>query len=139
MLKQIPFTQAQFTINEYAHEMFRTSFDQEKLKSYGKAGEIGVSLTCGLFAGIGAAIASHPADTLLSKINKGEGGKGGQISKIVTVAKSTGFAGLWAGLGARIVMQAGLICAQMGLYDQIKRALNAPPAVTIDKAETKSS
>ena len=132
LLKQIPFTMAQFTINEYMHELFRKRFNQEKL---GKVAEVGVSLSCGLVAGIGAAIASHPADTLLSKINKGEGGKGGQISKIVNVAQSTGFAGLWAGLGARMVMQALLICAQMGIYDAIKKGLDAPPAVTIDKVE----
>lgn len=130
---------AQFTINEYMHEVFRTSFDQEKLAAYGKSGDLGVSLACGLVAGIGAAIASHPADTLLSKINKGEGGKGGQLSKVITVTRETGFRGLWAGLGARMVMQALLIMAQMGIYDQIKAGLGAPPAVTIAKRDANSS
>lgn len=118
------------------HEFFRKEVDQKKLASYGRPGEIGVSLSCGLVAGIGAAIASHPADTLLSKINKGEGGNGGQLSKVITVTKQTGFSGLWAGLGARMVMQALLICAQMGIYDELKKLSGAPPAVTIDKKDT---
>lgn len=131
LFKQIPFTQAQFTINEYAHELFKKNVSKEKLDSYGKTGQIGVSLSCGLAAGIGAAIASHPADTLLSKINKGGGGKGGSFTKMINLTRETGFSGLWAGLGTRIVMQAGLICAQMAIYDQLKIMAGAPPSVTI--------
>jgi solute carrier family 25 phosphate transporter 3 len=133
LLKQIPFTQAQFTINEYAHEFVSKNVSEKTIESYGKAGELSVSLSCGLAAGIGAAIASHPADTLLSKINKGGGGKGGAVSKLITLSRQTGFMGLWAGLGPRIIMQGGLICFQMVLYDQIKLALKAPPSITIAK------
>lgn len=136
MFKQIPFTQAQFTINEYMHELIKTNVDEKRIQQAGKTGEVGVSLFCGLAAGVGAAIASHPADTLLSKINKGGGGKGSAFSKMVTLTREMGFMGLWAGLGPRIIMQAGLICAQMALYDQIKRGLGAPPPVSIAKADT---
>lgn len=139
LLKQIPFTQAQFTINEYAHEFVKKNVPQDTIASYGKSGEIGVSLACGLAAGIGAAIASHPADTLLSKINKGGGGSGGSVSKLITLTKETGFSGLWAGLGTRIIMQGALICAQMAIYDQIKLGLGAPPGITIAKKETSTS
>lgn len=115
LLKQIPFTQAQFTINELAHAYFSTFISKETVEKAGKAGQIGESLTCGLLAGIGAGIASHPADTLLSKINKGEGGKGGSLSKMMVITREIGFTGLWAGLGTRIIMQAALICAQMAV------------------------
>ena len=36
-----------------------------------------ITLGCGVVAGAAAAVLSHPADTLLSQINKGKGGEGG--------------------------------------------------------------
>jgi len=42
-----------------------------------KGANVGVSLISGVIAGVAAAIISHPADTLLSKVNKaGAGGEG---------------------------------------------------------------
>ncbi|PWN36584.1 mitochondrial carrier [Meira miltonrushii] len=133
LLKQIPFTVAQFTVNEYSHEFVNNNISEESIKAYGKTGEVGVSLGCGLAAGIAAAIASHPADTLLSKINKGGGGSGGTLSRLAQLTKETGFMGLWAGLGTRIIMQGALICAQMAIYDQIKKGLGAPAGISIAK------
>lgn len=120
------------------HEFVKNNVDPEKIKKAGKTGEVSVSLFCGLAAGMGAAIASHPADTLLSKINKGDGGKGSSLTKMANITREAGFSGLWAGLGTRIIMQAALICAQMAIYDQIKLALGAPPPVSISKQETSS-
>lgn len=51
----------------------------------------------GYFAGIFCAIVSHPADTMVSIMNK-KGGSAGSIYKDI------GFAGLWKGLGTRIFM-----------------------------------
>ena len=45
---------------------------------------LAVSLSSGVIAGVAAAIISHPADTLLSKINKaGAGGTGSTVSRLV--------------------------------------------------------
>jgi solute carrier family 25 phosphate transporter 3 len=65
-----------------------------------------ISLGSGVIAGIVAAIVSHPADTLLSKINKaGAGGSGSTTSRLVNIAKEMGFAKLClTGLGPRCVM-----------------------------------
>ena len=54
-------------------------------------------------AGIFCAIVSHPADTLVSKLNSvsGGGSLGENVSKIYA---EIGFKGLWAGLATRILM-----------------------------------
>jgi len=65
-----------------------------------------VSLASGVVAGVVAAIISHPADTLLSKINKaGAGGSGSTTARLMNIAKELGFWRLaTTGLGARCVM-----------------------------------
>lgn len=67
-----------------------------------------ITLGCGVVAGAAAAVLSQPADTLLSQINKGQGGEGGAIKKLAVLAREAGFVGLFSGLGPRIVMTAGL-------------------------------
>lgn len=75
-----------------------------------------ISLGSGVVAGVVAAIISHPADTLLSKINKaGAGGSGSTISRLTNIAKDLGFVKLCTtGLGARCVMIGTLTAGQFG-------------------------
>lgn len=63
---------------------------------------------------------SHPADTVVSKLNQAKG------STAVDVVKSLGFAGMWKGLGARIIMIGTLTAAQWFIYDGVKVALALP-------------
>jgi len=57
-----------------------------------KGTNISISLLSGVIAGVAAAIISHPADTLLSKINKsGAGGSGSTTSRLINIAKEMGF------------------------------------------------
>jgi len=63
-----------------------------------------ITLGSGITAGVVAAILSHPADTLLSQINKGHGPKGPMVGRLITLGKEAGFKGLFAGLGPRIIM-----------------------------------
>lgn len=65
-----------------------------------------------------AAVLSHPADFLLSKINQGGGGKGSAMSKLVKLAKEAGPGGVWSGLGTRIVMTAALVGGQFLIYGE---------------------
>ena len=45
-----------------------------------------------LTTGVAAAIISHPADTLLSKVNKkGAGGTGSTVQRLMNIAKEMGF------------------------------------------------
>merc|ERR1712031_92982 len=78
-----------------------------------------VSLGSGVIAGVAAAIISHPADTLLSKINKGgAGGTGSMMSRLMNIAAETGFVSLCTtGLGARCIMIGTLTAGQFGIFD----------------------
>lgn len=80
-------------------------FTAKKKHEYSKATQLSVTFTSGYLAGIFCAIVSHPADTMVSKLNnmktEGNVGIGQNISKIYS---DIGFNGLWRGLGTRIIM-----------------------------------
>merc|ERR1719331_1528259 len=87
----------------------------------------GVSLGSGVIAGVISAIISHPADTLLSKVNKaGAGGDGSIAARMLNITKETGVATLCTqGLGARCVMIGTLTALQFGIFDSVMRTLGA--------------
>merc|ERR1712216_441483 len=80
----------------------------------GSIANLSISLGSGVIAGVAAAIISHPADTLLSKVNKaGAGGTGSITSRLVNIAKEMGFVKLaTVGLGARCVIIGTLTAGQ---------------------------
>jgi solute carrier family 25 (mitochondrial phosphate transporter), member 3 len=99
-------------------------------------------------------LGKKPADTLLSQINKGHGPKGTMMYRLATLAKEAGVKGLFAGLGPRMIMTAGLVSSQFVMYGAIKEgthfflfqklfssssflhhptALGAPPGIEIHK------
>ena len=88
---------------------------------------MGISLTSGVIAGVASAVISHPADTLLSKINKsGAGGTGGMLSRLSNIAKEVGFWKLCTvGLIPRCVMIGTLTAGQFGIFDTVMSALGA--------------
>lgn len=131
LFKQVPYAIGQFYTNEMMHGLVDKSVSPETLKQYGKLGEVTVQLGCGMVAGTAAAILSHPADTLLSKINQGKGGSGSTLQRLVTLAKETGPVGIWAGLGTRILMTAFLVSGQFLVYEQAKQAFGAPKGIEI--------
>lgn len=92
-----------------------------------KGTNITISLMSGVIAGVAAAIISHPADTLLSKINKaGAGGNGSTTSRLINIAKEMGFAKLClTGLGARCVMIGTLTAGQFGIFDTVMSVFGA--------------
>merc|ERR1719408_931222 len=81
-----------------------------------ESGKVGVSLASGVIAGVVSAIISHPADTLLSKMNKkGAGGDGSIPQRMLNVTKEIGVVKLCTtGLGARCVMIGTLTALQFG-------------------------
>lgn len=74
----------------------------------------------GYIAGVFCAIVSHPADTVVSKLNQAKG------ASAMDVAKKLGWAGMWAGLGPRIVMIGTLTAAQWFIYDAVKVVCRMP-------------
>jgi len=136
LAKQIPYAVGQFTVNEWAHEAVNKSMSPETRKNLSAPTNGAITLGCGVVAGAAAAVISQPGDTLLSQINKGEGGPGSATSKLIRLAKEAGPAGLFVGLGPRILMTAGLVSGQFILYKAIKDALGASEGVVIHKATT---
>merc|ERR1712012_67607 len=85
-----------------------------------KAEQLVVTFAAGYIAGVFCAIVSHPADTLVSYLNKAPG------AGIGAAVKTLGFAGLWQGLGPRIIMIGTLTALQWFIYDGVKVALRLP-------------
>ncbi|KZV73800.1 mitochondrial carrier [Peniophora sp. CONT] len=133
LFKQIPYAIGQFTVNEFCHEVALRNMSEDTKKNLSATSEFGISLGSGIIAGFAAAILSQPADTLLSQINKGHGPEGSMMYRLGALAKQAGFKGLFAGLGPRMVMTAGLVSGQFLIYGQIKTALKAPPGLEIHK------
>ncbi|KAK4686569.1 hypothetical protein P7C73_g3556, partial [Tremellales sp. Uapishka_1] len=136
LCKQVPYAIGQFTVNERATEFIYNQMSTETKDSLSATSKFGVTLGSGIIAGFAAAVLSHPADTLLSQINKGHGPKGSMVYRLVTLGKEAGVKGLFAGLGPRMIMTAGLVSSQFIMYGYIKQALGARPGIEIHKEES---
>eukprot|EP00746_Dinoflagellata_sp_MGD_P000356 gnl/MRDRNA2_/MRDRNA2_100642_c0_seq1.p1 gnl/MRDRNA2_/MRDRNA2_100642_c0~~gnl/MRDRNA2_/MRDRNA2_100642_c0_seq1.p1 ORF type:complete len:314 (+),score=54.50 gnl/MRDRNA2_/MRDRNA2_100642_c0_seq1:95-1036(+) len=126
LFKQVPYTMAKFAVQGAAAEQIYASLGTKPAEcSQGK--NVSISLASGVIAGVVAAIISHPADTLLSKINKaGAGGDGGTISRLWNISVETGFVKLCTtGLGARCVMIGTLTAGQFGIFDTVLNVCGA--------------
>lgn len=133
LAKQIPYAIGQFTVNERCTEFIYNRMTPEEKANLSSTKQLGVTLGSGIVAGFAAAILSHPADTLLSQINKGHGPKGSMVNRLLTLGKEAGVRGLFAGLGPRMVMTAGLVSSQFLMYGGIKSMLGARPGIEIHK------
>merc|ERR1711937_923426 len=125
LFKQIPYTMAKFAVQGAAAEaIYGTLPDRSTL---GKGTKMGVSIASGVIAGVSAAIISHPADTLLSKINKaGAGGEGTMFVRLGRIASEIGFVKLaTVGLGARCVMIGTLTAGQFLIFDSLMPIMGA--------------
>jgi len=133
LCKQIPYAIGQFTVNEFCHELAFRNMSEETKRNLSGTKKFSISLGSGIIAGFAAAILSQPADTLLSQINKGHGPTGSMPHRLAVLAREAGFKGLFAGLGPRMVMTAGLVAGQFLIYGAVKDALGARPGIEIHK------
>lgn len=126
LFKQIPYTMAKFAVQGRAAESMYSSMGKTPAQCSGVLNTT-VSLGSGVIAGVVSAIISHPADTLLSKVNKaGAGGDGSIAQRMMNITKETGVVKLCTqGLGARCVMIGTLTALQFGIFDSVMRALGA--------------
>jgi len=113
--RQIPYTIVKFVAFEKTVRAFYANIFTAPRDSYSKATQLGITFMSGYWAGIFCAIVSHPADTMVSIMNK----RGGSASEIYS---EIGFKGLWSGLGARIFMIGTLTGLQWYIYDTFKVA-----------------
>lgn len=137
LAKQVPYAVGQFSVHEAANEVIYRAMGPEKKAKLTQLQTTGVELTSGVVAGVAAAVLSHPADTLLSAINKGAGDpKQSTTARMFSMAREFGPKRLMlTGLGPRIVMTCGLVAGQFCLYDFVKSLVGAPPGIEIHKEE----
>jgi len=113
--RQVPYTMVKFGAFENIVKSFYTNVFTAPKNSYSKATQLSVTFASGYLSGIFCAIVSHPADTMVSIMNK-KGGTAGEIYNEI------GFKGIWAGLGTRIFMIGTLTGLQWYIYDSFKVA-----------------
>ena len=137
LCKQVPFAIGQFTVHEAAVEGIYRVIGTERRARLTQLESTGVELTSGIAAGVAAAVLSHPADTLLSAVNKGAGDRGQSVmGRMFALAREFGPKRLLlTGLGPRLVMTCGLVSGQFVIYAQCKALTGAPPGVEIHKEE----
>jgi len=118
--RQIPYTMMKFACFERTVEAIYKYVVPKPRADCSKGEQLGVTFTAGYIAGVFCAIVSHPADTIVSKLNQSTGGN------FVQAAKDLGFGGMWKGLGPRIVMIGTLTALQWFIYDTVKVVLRLP-------------
>jgi solute carrier family 25 phosphate transporter 3 len=140
--RQVPYTIIKFVAFERIAEAIYARLPKKK-EDMTKTEQMGVVFAAGYLAGILCGIVSHPADTMVSKINKikSSGSVGDKVKLIYSGAaekgvvgqagytpavKGIGFAGLWAGLGPRVVMIGTLTGLQWFAYGAFKTAVGLP-------------
>ncbi len=124
--KQVPYTMAKFAVQGAAADAIYGTMGKTPAE-LSSGTNVGVSLASGVVAGVASAIISHPADTLLSKVNKkGAGGEGSMMTRLMRIAGETGFVNLCTvGLLPRCVMIGTLTAGQFGIFDTVMNALGA--------------
>lgn len=137
LFKQVPYAVGQFSVHEAVNEVIFRAMGPERKAKLTHLQQTGVELTSGIVAGVAAAVLSHPADTLLSAMNKGAGDpKQGVLSRMFTLASEFGPKRLLlTGLGPRVVMTCGLVSGQFVIYAQCKALVGAPAGVELHKQE----
>ncbi|GJD08166.1 Mitochondrial substrate carrier family protein N [Galdieria sulphuraria] len=102
LLKQIPYTYGQFVSYEVCMKLLSgTSISSSASKTV----DLRLSVLCGLFSGIVAAVISQPGDTLLSLVNR-------------------------EGLGARMLLVACMLAGQFFIYDSLKALVGASSSLS---------
>lgn len=118
--RQIPYTMMKFACFERTLELLYKHVVPKPRAECTKGEQLVVTFAAGYIAGVFCAIVSHPADTVVSKLNQEKG------SSAIDVLKKLGFMGMWKGLGPRIIMIGTLTAAQWFIYDFVKVALGIP-------------
>jgi solute carrier family 25 phosphate transporter 3 len=116
--RQIPYTMMKFASFERVVELIYSHLLTKPKSSYNKFQQLEVSFAGGYIAGVFCAAVSHPADVLVSKLNNQA--KSGNSPGVGALIKELGMAGLWRGLGQRIVMIGTLTALQWLIYDSFK-------------------
>merc|ERR1719461_62628 len=96
--RQIPYTMMKFACFERTVELLYKYAVPKARSDCSKGEQLVVTFIAGYIAGVFCAVVSHPADVIVSKLNQDK------TASFGGVARSLGFAGMWKGLGPRIIM-----------------------------------
>ncbi|XP_062590226.1 solute carrier family 25 member 3-like [Saccostrea cucullata] len=118
--RQIPYTMMKFACFERTLEALYKYVVPKARSDCSKGEQLLVTFSAGYIAGVFCAIVSHPADTIVSKLNNDKG------STFVQAAKQLGLRGMWKGLGPRIIMIGTLTALQWFIYDSVKVYFRLP-------------
>lgn len=119
--RQVPYTVVKFVAFEKIVAAFYANIFTKPKAEYSKGSQLMVTFMSGYIAGVFCAIVSHPADTMVSILNKRTSSEG-TLTQVKSIYAEIGFAGLWKGLGTRIFMIGTLTCLQWVIYDSFKIA-----------------
>jgi len=119
-MRQIPYTMMKFSCFEKTVEAIYQYVVPKPREECTKSEQLTVTFAAGYIAGVFCAIVSHPADSVVSVLNKNPESTAGQV------LKDLGPKGVWKGLVARIIMIGTLTALQWFIYDGVKVALNLP-------------
>jgi len=128
--RQIPYTMMKFWAFErtvqalYAHVIPKPKSECSKLE------QLGVSFVGGYIAGVFCAIVSHPADSVVSKLNQYS-----TRPPVGQLLREMGPVGIWRGLGMRIFMIGTLTALQWFIYDTFKVYVGLPTTGASPPAE----
>ncbi|XP_063627001.1 solute carrier family 25 member 3-like [Cydia splendana] len=112
--RQIPYTMMKFASFEKTLVYLYANVVPKPREQCTKGEQLLVTFAAGYIAGVLCAIVSHPADTLVSKMNKDPS------STMGSILAEIGMLGIWRGLTARIIMIGTLTGLQWFIYDGYK-------------------
>lgn len=120
-IRQVPYTMVKFGMFENTVKYVYKNILTAPKSSYSKKTQLMVTFASGYWAGIFCAIVSHPADTMVSIINK-RASTDSAFVQAREIYGEIGFPGLWKGLATRIIMIGTLTGLQWWIYDSFKVA-----------------
>ena len=91
-MRQIPYTMMKFACFERTVEAIYKYIVPKPRADCSKSEQLVVTFAAGYIAGVFCAVVSHPADTVVSKLNNDVG------STPISAAKELGMKGLWKGV-----------------------------------------
>jgi solute carrier family 25 phosphate transporter 3 len=118
--RQIPYTMMKFACFERTVEALYKYVVPKPRSACTKPEQLVVTFCAGYIAGVFCAIVSHPADTIVSKLNQQKG------SSFMEIGRKLGFWGMWKGLFPRIIMIGTLTALQWFIYDGVKVYFRLP-------------
>ncbi|KAJ8972120.1 hypothetical protein NQ314_000346 [Rhamnusium bicolor] len=119
-MRQIPYTMTKFACFERTVELLYKHVVRKPKSEVSQGEQLIVTFAAGYIAGVFCAVISHPADTVVSKLNQEKG------TTAIQAFKKLGMGGMWKGLTPRIIMIGTLTALQWFIYDAFKVAMRIP-------------